>query len=53
MAGIVEGQNRQPRPGLPAQPRGPPMARLREPIDREKVHSLPFLHKPDIENVFA
>ncbi|RZR98171.1 hypothetical protein BHM03_00027485 [Ensete ventricosum] len=38
MAGVVEAQNRQARPGPLPQPRGPPPpARLREPIDREKI----------------
>ncbi|URD92442.1 histone deacetylase complex subunit [Musa troglodytarum] len=38
MAGVVEAQNRQARPGPLPQPRGPlPTARLREPIDREKT----------------
>ncbi|KAJ8500148.1 hypothetical protein OPV22_010700 [Ensete ventricosum] len=38
MAGVVEAQNRQARPGPLPQPRGPPPpARLREPIDREKT----------------
>ncbi|CAL9105348.1 unnamed protein product [Musa acuminata var. zebrina] len=41
MAGVVEAQNRQARPGPLPQPRGPPpTARSREPIDREKVHLL-------------
>lgn len=50
MSGVVEGQNRQGRPAIPPQPRGPPsIARLREPIDREKVH--PFIVDQDFFNV--
>ncbi|XP_042445208.1 histone deacetylase complex subunit SAP18-like [Zingiber officinale] len=38
MSGLVEAQNRQGRPALPTQPRGPPsLARFREPVDREKT----------------
>lgn len=44
MAGVVEAQNRQARPGPLPQPRGPPpTARSREPIDREKVHLFHFI----------
>lgn len=43
MAGVVEAQNRQGRPAFPTQPRVPrSIARLREPVDREKVQSLLF-----------
>ncbi|KAG6472930.1 hypothetical protein ZIOFF_070409 [Zingiber officinale] len=46
MSGLVEAQNRQGRPALPTQPRGPPsLARFREPVDREKLLLL-------VQNIF-